>query len=262
MSQSNVFEQTATINSWDSDYYHPIAERLYDWAIRDMLQLMGAMPGSTVLDAGCGPGVHSIRAARAGLKVVAADISQAMLGAAKERVERAGVAPAVIFEKQDLTRFTFKDASFQYVFSWGVIIHIHEVEKALDELARVTAPRGSLAIYVTNRSSLDQKLEAAVRGILRRPLKERANLPLGDGTWYDMSGQRLWVWQFDIRELVKQMSDRGLHLVHRMCGEFSEIQRRLPRFLRPPLLHLNNLYYRLNLPAGAAIGNLLIFRKD
>jgi SAM-dependent methyltransferase len=261
MAQS-VFEEAATIQSWDRDYYHPIAERLYDMAIKDMLAMMGAPTGSTVLDAGCGPGVHSIRLAKAGYQVVAVDISQAMLKQAKVRIAQAGVAQAVDLKREDLTQLTFPNASFRYVFSWGVIIHIQDVEKALDELARILGPGGTLTLYITNRAAWDQKLETLGRFLLRKPHKERSHLPLGDGTWYEMHGQRLWVWQFDIPELVRQLAARGLHLMRRRCGEFSELQRRVPGALRSPLLGLNNFYYRHNFPAGSATTNMLIFRKE
>jgi 2-polyprenyl-3-methyl-5-hydroxy-6-metoxy-1,4-benzoquinol methylase len=261
MAQS-VFEETATIRSWDRDYYHPIAERLYDRAIKDMLALMGTPSGSTILDAGCGPGVHSIRVARAGHHVVAVDISQAMLQQAEVRIAQAAVAQAVDLKCEDLTQLRFPNASFRYVFSWGVIIHIQNVEKALDELARILGPGGTLALYISNRAAWDQKLETFARFLLRKPLKERSHLSLGDGTWYDMHGQRLWVWQFDIPELVRQLAARGLHLMHRRCGEFSELQRRVPGALRNPLLRLNNFYYRNNFPAGPTTANMLIFRKE
>ena len=55
---SNVFEQAATVASWDGDYDHPIAERYYDIAVPTMLKLMGVERGDMVLDAGCGPGVR------------------------------------------------------------------------------------------------------------------------------------------------------------------------------------------------------------
>lgn len=119
----------------------------------------------------------------------------------------------------------------------------------------------SSSLYVTNYSSFDQRLETGLRKLIRKPLKERSRLPLGDGTWYDMNGERLWVWQFDIPELVRQMEKRGMRLTHRRAGEFSEIQRRLPSAARPPLLRLNNLYYRFNLPPAAAIANLLVFTR-
>ena len=96
-SEASAFELRETVDAWDSDYYHPIAESYYDSAVLDMLARLGAKPGDTVLDAGCGPGVHAIRAAKAGLKVIAIDFSETMLAEARRRVERAGVGNCVEF---------------------------------------------------------------------------------------------------------------------------------------------------------------------
>lgn len=256
-----VFEQADTIKSWDDDYYHPIAERLYDRAVPEMAALLGAPAGSTILDAGCGPGVHSIRLARAGYNIEAIDISQAMLREAKARVAASGLSSRVTFQQQDITHLALETGSYQFVFSWGVIIHIREVEKALDELARVVATGGRLALHVTNKSALDQTVENAARFALRKPATDRENHNLGIGTWYTMHGERLWVWQFDIPELVRQMEKRGLHLLHRKASELSEIQRRVPQLVRAPLLHLNNIYHAASGPAWAAMTNLLVFAK-
>lgn len=258
---SSVFERTETIKSWDDDYYHPIAERLYDRAIPEMASLLGASRGDTILDAGCGPGVHSIRLAREGYKVDAIDISTTMLSEAKRRVAKADLAGRITFQQQDLTKLSLQSGAYHFVFSWGVIIHIHNVEKALDELVRVVAPKGRLALYVTNQSAMDHKVESTARLLLRKPVRDSQQLKLGSGTWYTMHGERLWVWQFNISELVSAMSNRGMTLLHRRAGEFSEIQRRLPSAIRAPLLHLNNAYYNASLPAWAAITNLLVFVK-
>jgi 2-polyprenyl-3-methyl-5-hydroxy-6-metoxy-1,4-benzoquinol methylase len=258
---SAVFEQRATLDSWDRDYYHPIAERYYDSAISTMLQLLEVRPGTTVLDAGCGPGVHSLRVARAGFRVCAVDISKTMLREARARIEAAGLATSVEFRQEDLTQLTFPDSSFRHVFSWGVIIHIHNVEKALDELARVIEPGGTLALYVTNSKAWDHKVESLLRFLVGKPVVGQESLPLGNGIWYQMHGQRLWVWQFDIQELERQLERRGLQLTHRVIGEFSEIQRRVGGPLRRMLLRLNNLCYRLKLPCQRAAAILLVFRK-
>jgi SAM-dependent methyltransferase len=257
-----VFEQRATVESWDSDYYHPIAERYYDQAIAAMLRFMEVEPGATVLDAGCGPGVHSVRVARAGYRVYAIDVSQTMLAEAQSRVAGAGAASSVEFSRQDLTRLTLPDASFRYAFSWGVIIHIHDVEKALDELARIVEPGGKLALYVTNQSAWDHKLERLLRFMLRKPLSGRTTVALGTGTLYDLHEQKLWVWQFNIGELERQLQLRGLKLTHRIVGEFSEIQRRVRGPLRAMLLRLNNLWFRMRFPPGPAVTNLLVFEKS
>jgi ubiquinone/menaquinone biosynthesis C-methylase UbiE len=256
-----VFEQDATVKSWDSDYYHPIAERYYDRAIKMMLRLMDVRPGAEVLDAGCGPGVHSIRVARAGFRVRAIDISQTMLSEAKDRVAAAGLSAVVAFQQENLTRLTLPDASYKYVFSWGVIIHIHDVERALDELARIVVPGGRLGLYVTNRKAWDHKLESLARLLLRKPVG-RESLSLGNGVWYEMHGEKLWVWQFDIPELQRQLERRGFRVTHRMTGEFSELQRRVAEPLRRILLRLNNLCFRLKAPASAAVTNILIFQKN
>ena len=260
-SERAVFEQPATLESWDKDYYHPIAERLYDQAISHMLGLMGAPVGARVLDAGCGPGVHTRRVALAGYRVCAIDVSQTMLKEARRRIAAAGLESAVEFRQEDLTALTLPDASFQYVFSWGVIIHIHDVEKALDELVRIVAPGGKLALYVTNSKSLDTKMESLARSFLGKPLAHPEYSRLGDGNWYEMHGERLWVRQFDIPELQRQLELRGLYLTHRVIGEFSEIQRRVGGGMRSMLLLLNNLCYRINVPPGLATANLLVFEK-
>jgi len=114
---ANVFEEKATVEQWDADYYQPKGLKLYDWAVADMLRLMEVEPNATVLDAGCGPGVHSARVARAGHRVVAIDISSTMLSQARERVAKLQLTDRVTFFRKDLTKLDLADASFRYVFS-------------------------------------------------------------------------------------------------------------------------------------------------
>ena len=92
----------------------------YDQAVSTMLRLIGAEPGGT--GAGGGTGVHSVRVARAGYRVFAVNISQTMLQETRERIGAAGLASAVEFRQEHLTRLTFPDALCRYVFSWGVVI--------------------------------------------------------------------------------------------------------------------------------------------
>jgi ubiquinone/menaquinone biosynthesis C-methylase UbiE len=258
---TQVFEANTTVTQWDEDYYHPIALQLYDWAIADLLQHLGVESGATVLDAGCGPGVHSIRVAKAGHRVCAIDLSQTMLAQAQKRSAVAQVSDQIEFSQQDLTQLDLPDQSFRYVFSWGVVIHIPEAEKALDELARIVEPGGKLALYITNQSAIDHKIEGFLRWILRKPL-EFIPRPLGDGIWYDLNDQKLWVWRFETGAIADYLAQKGFKLTHRHIGEFSEIQRRMkgwPRFL---LLRLNNWAYRLKFPARLGVTQLLIFEKQ
>ncbi|NEO85626.1 MAG: class I SAM-dependent methyltransferase [Spirulina sp. SIO3F2] len=258
---TEVFEAQSTVNQWDEDYYHPIALKLYDWAIADMLEAMDIEAGAKVLDAGCGPGVHSIRIAKAGYSVCAIDISSTMLDQARQRAMAEDVADKIEFDQKDLTQLDIPDNTFSYVFSWGVVIHIPEVEKALSELARIVKPGGKLALYVTNEAALDHRIESAARFVLRKPLNELSRLQLGEGIWYNMNDEKLWLWRFDTHKVIEYLTSRGLSLTHHRIGEFTEIQRRLGGIPRSILLHLNNLAYRLKLPAQLATTQLLIFEK-
>ncbi|HXI86263.1 MAG TPA: class I SAM-dependent methyltransferase [Parvularculaceae bacterium] len=256
----NVFERKETIAAWDADYYHPIAERYYDVAIPAMLKAMGARPGDLVLDAGCGPGVHSIRAARYGARVKAIDLSNEMLAEARRRAEKAGLAEKIDFSQGDLTALTLESNAYPFVFSWGVVIHIPGAEKALDNLARVTAPGGKLALQVLGRSSLDWRAERLARGLLSKGHDE-TETAVGAGLWYDFNDDRLWVQRFDAKKLEAEMQKRGMKLIARRGAEFTEFQWRGPKLLRPLLLLWNRAAYALRLPASLFCTEIFIFRK-
>ncbi len=255
---TGVFERIGTYEGWDQDYYHPISARYYDRAIRELMAWL--RPDGPVLDAGCGPGVHSIRAARLGYEVVAVDVSAAAIEESKRRARAAGVLDRIRFSQADLTQLDFEDASFSAIFSWGVLTHIPHIERALDELARVLRPGGRLAIQITNATAVDYRLLRAARGIARRPLalEHRA---FGNGYEYDHGGEKLWVWQASVDAITAHLATRGLRAAGRRAAELSELHRYAPRWMSPALLSANNAGYRLGLPAGAARTNLLLFEK-
>lgn len=255
-----VFEARATVDSWDDDYYHPVAVKYYDRAVARMLELMRVPPGGTVVDAGCGPGVHAVRAARLGHRVEALDLSHTMLGEAERRVEAAGLAGKVTFRQADLTRLDLPDASVEHAFSWGVVIHIPDAEAALSHLARVIKPGGRLGLYLTNRTAIDHALERVARRALGKPLEQEGH-PLGEGVWYEMHDERLWVWRFDAAAVARFMAERGLTLRHRVIGELTEVQRRVKGLPRRALLHANNAAYACRLPAGWGVTNLYVFER-
>lgn len=256
-----VFDDIQTFEGWDADYYPPRARRYYDRAIKYMIEILESSPDDVVLDAGCGLGDHAIRVARQGHRVHAIDISAVALDEARRRAHLAGVADKILFERGDLTDLKLKDESFDRVYSWGVVIHIPGADRALTELTRILKPGGRLALYVTNDRAWDYSILTAACFVLRRSSPDLDRSPLGRGCWYDLQGKPLWVWRFDIAALVRRLEFLGLRQTHRIAGSLTEIQRRLPRPLRHLLLWANNAWYRLRLPPGPCVTNLLVFEK-
>ena len=102
--------------------------------------------GHSVLDYGCGNGMHSILPARLGAKVTGIDISKESLNlarklAARERVE-------ITFLRMDCEALTFPDNSFDYIFDGGTFSSLN-IKKAIPELARVLKPDGALLAIET-----------------------------------------------------------------------------------------------------------------
>ena len=258
----SVFELEDTISDWDSEYYHPIAEKYYDEAVPDMLAALGAKPGDHVLDAGCGPGVHSIRAAKYGCRVSAIDLSEKMLGHARARADDANVSKDISFSQDDLTKLSLETDSYPFVFNWGVIIHVPDTQAALNHLTRIVSPGGRLALHITNEHSLDFGLEQLVRKILNKPLDSLTTTPYGKGVWYDYNGEQLWVLRFDAKKLTDAMATMGFRRVSRRAAEYTEMQWRTKGPLRSLLLYANRLAYKLRFPAAFSCTQILVFEKE
>lgn len=104
--------------------------------------------GKTVLDAGCGMGRFSDVVARWGsARVVGVDISRSVEAAAKnlEGVECVALAQA------DLRNLPLRPASFDIVFSIGVLHHTPSTFGSLSKIAELVKPGGVLTIWVYAR---------------------------------------------------------------------------------------------------------------
>lgn len=108
-------------------------------------------PGMHVLDAGCGVGMitRGLAAAVQGGDsptgvAVGVDANGAALVRAREGVALAG--PPVEFVEADIYQLPFPDASFDAVFSHGVVQHLTRPIEALREFRRVLRPGGVVGL--------------------------------------------------------------------------------------------------------------------
>jgi ubiquinone/menaquinone biosynthesis C-methylase UbiE len=93
-----------------------------------------------VLDVACGPGLLAGAAAGRRAAVVAVDLSPVMLALARQR------HPAVEFREGDAEALPFAEDSFDAVLRNFGLGHFPRPERAMEELARVLAPGGVVAV--------------------------------------------------------------------------------------------------------------------
>ena len=121
--------------------------------------------GKLILDAGCGMGRFAHVAARWGGRVVGVDLSKAVEAAAENLAGFDDVAIA----QADLRKLPFAPATFDLVFSLGVLHHTPNTFESLSRIATLVKPGGVLAIWVYS-SKLRWTLAG---GEILRPLTRR-----------------------------------------------------------------------------------------
>ena len=114
-------------------------------------------PGEAVLDIGSGPGFLAAEmAAEVGPsgRISGIDISETMIGIARERWAKSGLATQVDFQLGDATKLPFPDATFDAVVSIQVYEYVTDLYAALAEVNRVLRPGGRVLIVDTDWDSV------------------------------------------------------------------------------------------------------------
>jgi ubiquinone/menaquinone biosynthesis C-methylase UbiE len=107
--------------------------------------------GKRVLEMGCGIALHGRFLAENGIDYTGVDYSRASLRLAREHFAQNGLRAR--FVHSDGTALPFADASFDLVFSDGVVHHIPDMAGACRELVRVVRPGGDVRAMVYSRDS-------------------------------------------------------------------------------------------------------------
>ncbi|MGF1511654.1 MAG: class I SAM-dependent methyltransferase [Myxococcota bacterium] len=252
---------------WESDYLNPQLDAFYDAVFRRIVAALGARSGQHVLDAGCGYGFHLLRLADHGLRVTGIDFSETALENARKNLERFQLQDRVELRQGNLLELPFEDASFDHVNCWGVLMHIPELEKALSELSRVLKPGGRIAIGENNARSLHvvawERLLRGVKKTLGRPVHPWNWTPRGLEEWREQEGGGLMVRKMDPKFVEEFLQTRGLRLVDRFAGQFTEAYTSVPaRPAKRLFYRLNQAYFRWDGPADLALGNVYVFEKE
>lgn len=109
--------------------------------------------GKRVLEVGVGLGTDFIQWVRAGAEAYGIDLTNKGIEQLTYRLKLYNLE-AKELKVADAENIPYPDKYFDLVYSWGVIHHTPDTEKALEEIIRVTKPGGIIKIMVYNRRSL------------------------------------------------------------------------------------------------------------
>ena len=159
------------------------------------LDLLDVGPGRTLLDMGCGGGRHAFAALRRGARVVAFDADDSELkqvhGTITAMIEAGEIDPSAqsVAVQGDALALPFDDGAFDRIIAAEVLEHIPDDVTAVNELVRVLAPGGRIAVTVPAQ------------------FPERINWALDD-EYHDFPGGHIRI--YSQRELESKLSVAGL----------------------------------------------------
>ena len=110
-----------------------------------------------VLEVGAGVGTDARRIIGKGGDYTGINVDRGSTEMASQAL-RAFSLPGVVLQC-DATSLVFPDATFDIVYSFGVLHHIPEARKAVAEIHRVLKPGGQLVVMVYNRTSINYLVE-------------------------------------------------------------------------------------------------------
>jgi SAM-dependent methyltransferase len=99
--------------------------------------------GERVLEIGCGTGCDLLQFAKHGAEAVGVDITPEHIRLARERVGQLAEV-----RQAEATTLPFPDNSFDYVYSHGVLHHIDDPRRVVEEIFRVLRPGGRFNVHV------------------------------------------------------------------------------------------------------------------
>jgi 2-polyprenyl-3-methyl-5-hydroxy-6-metoxy-1,4-benzoquinol methylase len=108
--------------------------------------------GLRCLDLGSGSGIFSSMLGRRGALVTAMDLTEAAVNLTRKTATFFGCHVSSV--RCDAEYNPFGNDTFDFIFSWGVLHHTHDMDTALKEVSRILKPGGRGMMMVYHRRSV------------------------------------------------------------------------------------------------------------
>lgn len=158
-------------------YFAEIEMKRYRWHYH-LVDLFKSLEGShgRLLEVGSGIGVDSIQLARCGFDVTAVDLTSNAICLARQFARQREVA--IDFRLGNAEGLDFPDESFDAVYSFGVLHHTPDIDRAVGEVRRVLQPGGTAYVMLYHRDSLVNLVHKVLRLPYESPRDRRDHCPV------------------------------------------------------------------------------------
>ncbi|HXT42187.1 MAG TPA: class I SAM-dependent methyltransferase [Candidatus Angelobacter sp.] len=138
----------------EKEFFEKFREHRYrtEWHI-PLLVPFTESKGKKVLEIGTGNGADGAMFALNGACYTGVDLTEAALEATRKHFAALGLGGS--FQKENAERLSFPDASFDLVYSHGVLHHTPNPQAAINEVHRVLKPDGHAIIMLYHRHSFN-----------------------------------------------------------------------------------------------------------
>ena len=104
-----------------------------------------------VLEIGCGLGIDSVKFARSGADLTCIDLSDTSVRCTRQLLDHLGLNASV--SKGNAKRLGFSYEVFDVVYAYGVLMHVDDEQRAVQEIHRVLKPGGEALVVLYHRRS-------------------------------------------------------------------------------------------------------------
>ena len=138
----------------EDSYFQDLEEQRYR-SHRHLLPWIEEMlPERTVLEIGCGVGLDTYTMAKHGLIITALDLTDVAISTVKNRFLRHKLQATFIVA--DACNIPIESNLFDYVYSFGVLHHVADTQKSINEAHRLLKPGGQARIMLYHKKSINE----------------------------------------------------------------------------------------------------------
>jgi len=142
------------------EYFEEISRKRFggrEWHV-PTVAAFDAFRGKDVLEVGCGIATDGLEFAKNGARYTGVDLTPHSIEMAEERFGLFGLSGRFRVANAE-EHIPFPDATFDHVYSFGVIHHSPSPEKIVKEIHRVLKPGGTFTVMLYNRTSINYYVE-------------------------------------------------------------------------------------------------------